>query len=90
MAMPESYVNVVTALETLDEDDLTLERVKNRLLETELKQAGKGVFVRNPELKTPISFNTERKIIYFKCGKPGHKSNKCRSRRTNKASELVV
>lgn len=36
-AMPYRYEHVVTALETLEEKDMTLNRIKTRMLEAELK-----------------------------------------------------
>lgn len=80
MAMPDSYGHVVNALETLDEKDLTIERVKSRLLEAELKLLSKAIEL---ESEAPVAFQSQQKkpqYTCFKCGKIVHKANKCRSK----------
>lgn len=76
-AMPDSYSQVVTALETLDEKILTVERVKSRLLECELRQNTQKPQMNRCE-DIPASFNASNKQIKcYICGKVGHKANKC-------------
>ncbi|WP_369199192.1 hypothetical protein, partial [Streptomyces djakartensis] len=80
MAMPASYSNTVAALETLEEEELTWDRAKGRLLEAELKLSSKD---REVVGETPVAFQSQSKrqpITCFKCAKVGHKADRCRSR----------
>lgn len=64
IAMPSEYNTVVA---TLEEDDLTMDRVKGRLLEAELKLKGEKTNT-NDTTGTPLSFEAQAKITCYKCG----------------------
>ena len=82
MTVPESYEHVVTALETLNENELTLERVKSRLLEDELKQHHKDIEL-SPGSSTSLSLHVqkknikkfEKKVLCYICNYPNHKAD---------------
>jgi len=80
IAMPNEYNTVVATLETLEEHDLTMDRVKGRLLEAELKLKSEKTNTDGTADGTPLSFETQVKITCYKCGKLGHKANKCKSK----------
>lgn len=66
LTMPEKYSNVITVLETIDAD-ITLDFVKSRLLDAELKMNAEN------ENKTTdeVAFNTEQRKCY-NCGDTRH------------------
>ncbi|KAK9737422.1 hypothetical protein QE152_g10705 [Popillia japonica] len=71
LSMPEEYDNVITALETMNnEKELTVEFIKARLLDAELKLKNKDIKLE----KTEMDFSAQRTQKCFKCGKPGHKA----------------
>lgn len=82
LTMPNEYDNVVTALETLSAERLTLSFVKNCLLEEESKRSGSKQKSKN-ENQDSIAFvsstgkntkNQERfKYKCYNCGLVGHK-----------------
>lgn len=82
--IPRSYDSVKDSLLTLGEEDLTFDRVKNRLLEAELERKGRDEASRVDEGST-AAFNVKQKrtkkrvnkITCFNCGEQGHKSFKC-------------
>lgn len=78
-AMPESYESVVTALETLDESALTIDRVKSRLLECELKMSLDHGNKSN-HTETPVAFGAMKKNKCFHCGKNWFKGHKCQKK----------
>lgn len=81
-AMPQCYEHVVTALETLDEKELTLERIKSRMLEAELKDQSRRMEpTTSPSMSLHTQGQSQRKkkkpLICYNCREPGHKSIKC-------------
>lgn len=77
LTLPEDYETVVTTIETMSSgDDLTLESVKAKLLDAEIKIKGK-------EVPTPESSFL---ITCFKCGRTGHKANKCNNNQSENRS----
>lgn len=73
LSLNEEYEAVITAIETLN-TDVTMDFVKSRLLDEELKIKNKqGINETAPE----VSFKTNMYTCY-KCGKEGHKIADCR------------
>lgn len=89
MGLPETYDNVVSALESFAKEDLTMERVKTRLLEEELKRKSKRMSSQDNGKEDPneaVAFNTSNKYRQkqqnkgprcFNCNEYGHKQNVC-------------
>lgn len=79
--MPQSYENVVTAIETLSSEQLSINFVNSRLLDEELKR--NNLRTENTEgISLNITVKTAFKvfpIICFTCKKVGHQSYECRS-----------
>jgi predicted DNA-binding protein len=86
LTMPPEYDTVVTAIETLASEELTISFVKNRLLDEESKRLGsrqeKGkeastssAFVAPTRNK---KFDGRSKLKCFNCGIIGHKKSECR------------
>lgn len=74
LTMPKEFDALVTALETLDPEKLSLDFVKGRILDECTK--------RNANDKTDASGGAMNvKIVCYNCGKPGHIKSKCRSRK---------
>lgn len=69
ITIPEKYETVITAMETIA-DKLTLEFVKSRLLDAELK-------LKNDD---EIDNNLDTSFSCFSCGKRGHKQFQCPER----------
>src|ERR1700733_9667699 len=81
-SLPESYGTLITALETRPEEDLTIELVKNKLLE-EFQRKSKVVSEHNEqELKALKTIKKEVKpkvsLTCFFCKKPNHIKKDCR------------
>lgn len=102
LAMPKSYDTVVTAIEAISSDKISLEFVKNRLIEEEIKR--KGLQERSVE-NSQAFFNKnlpyqKRKFNFecYNCGKKGHRKSECKFKpkksqfknRTNQKEANVV
>ena len=76
LALPKSYEALITALETIQPDQLTLEYVKKRLLDEQVKRSGKCST--NSE-DTGESDFAGRKVGFkcYGCGRFGHKRADC-------------
>lgn len=80
LTMPETYNNVVTALETLSPDTLTIEFVKGRLLDEEAKKSNS---IKNEESSSDsAAFNAKNTGKFpfkcYNCDRVGHKSAECK------------
>lgn len=85
--IPKKYKHVKSALQTIAHDDLSMDRVRTRLLEEEMQEK------REAERETPkedsaiaAAFKTNKKVYPKKiircyiCGDPKHKADKCPKR----------
>ena len=86
LTLNSSYATLVTALETMPENSLTVDFVKSRLLDEETKhQRGSVVDSSSSEPAAFSSANSwqrkpqqqTRTIKCFVCKKNGHKANQC-------------
>lgn len=85
LTLNDDYDSVITAIETLN-TNITMEFVKSRLLDEELKQKTKFKTVAESTFKTE-SLNYGNRNC-FQCGKPGHRIAECRQN-TNKNKQGV-
>lgn len=83
MSLPASYESVTTALETMKAEDLTMEFVKGRLLDSETKRKSATTKDRpehknvNEEYSSAMMGLNKKGITCFTCGKKGHFQNNC-------------
>lgn len=87
------FATVVTALETMPEENLTLEFVKCRLLDEEIKCRGKDVGLSGPK-REPAAFvgkpTGAKKWKCFVCQKVGHKAAECPDREKKEEREEEI
>lgn len=79
ITLPKSFNSVVTALETLDVEKLTMVFVKSRLLDFQTKVnmcEGKS-FESFEKSSTFVAKSKKYKIRCYNCGKEGHKKSNC-------------
>ena len=85
ISLPDRFDNIVSALENLEPTELTMERVKARLLEEETKRKTKLV---KTDQSTGAAFNSNRNTkklpICYNCKEEGHKRPECPKRNKNK------
>ena len=85
LTLPRSYENLVTAIETMNPNDLTLEFVKSRLIDEHGKRNNRGSSSNSNESYAMQMRNPN--LLCFKCGKKGHIKSMCWSKSfTNKNS----
>lgn len=86
LTLGPAYGTVVTSIETMSEENLTMEFVKCRLLDEETKQRGLGVESFTPANETAAFSGTkmQKKIRCFSCKKEGHKSVDCPEKKKKK------
>lgn len=105
LTMPTEYDVVVTAIETLSADKLTLSFVKNRLLDEEAKRNGSAERVQADSNKSSTAFvstassgkagrykqSVPKRFPYkcYNCGLTGHKRADCKKPKKNKNSEVA-
>ena len=100
LTMPVEYDTVVTALETLSKDELSLGFVKNRLLDEESKRKSLGIKKNKTELSSATAFSSSRKgtnktnktqpfpYNCHSCGLYGHKRADCRKKPQEKRESV--
>ena len=89
ISLPDSYDHVASALENLAEKELTLERVKARLLEEELKRKFKATSVADQQSGAAFNAKNNQKKSRitpkcFHCHEVGHKRPDCPQRNKKK------
>lgn len=80
LSLPESYESVITALETMKAEELTIEFVKGRLLDIDIKKKSMGSKERlehNEDHPSAMMGYNKKQITCFLCGKKGHFQNNC-------------
>lgn len=79
LTLGPAYSTVVTALETMPEENLTMEFVKCRLLDEETKQKSvdSEKFPSNSDTAAFSGTKQQKKIRCFRCKKEGHKLADC-------------
>lgn len=85
LTLPETYGNLVTAIETMHAKDLTLDFVKSRLLDEYAKRNCGSSNGKSNETHAMTSKNPS--IVCFKCGKRGHIMSRCRAKKANKSAK---
>lgn len=81
LTLPESFESVVTALETIKAEDLKIEFVKGRLLDTDTNRKTKSKdYSENPETDNEAVAMAASKldVICYNCGKKGHYKSDCK------------
>ncbi|KAI5725973.1 hypothetical protein M8J77_022339 [Diaphorina citri] len=91
LALPDSFNYVVAAIETMvSKEELTLDFVKNRLLDEHLKRSSKcGTSASRVEETSSHSFAAFRFNCHF-CGKPGHKRSQCYERMKKEKNQMDI
>lgn len=79
LTLPKSYDPVVTALETMKIDELTIEFVKGRLLDDDIKRKTNNEPNENTETPTAVAMSgvMKKDVICYTCGKRGHYKTDC-------------
>lgn len=72
ITLPSKYDMVVTAVETIDSNLLTMELVRSRLLHAESKHKRDDISISVHD--EGVAMYGERNIQYYYCKRPGHKS----------------
>lgn len=86
LSLPKSYDNLVTALETLDPDILSIDFVKGRLLDEfiKTKQSEGASCIKS---SSPVAMNAnEFKFKCYRCNQVGHKWFECKANNGQRAN----
>lgn len=85
LTMSSKYEQVITAIETVN-SDISMDFVRSRLLDEELKLKGKD---KHGSIKDEVVFKANTNIVCYKCNKIGHKAIDCRTQSKNRFSPQV-
>lgn len=77
LSLPKSFESVSTALETLSPDKLSLEFVKGRLRDADIKINGENRLSSNHVPSSAFATVSRKNITCFNCGQKGHYKNEC-------------
>lgn len=78
LTLPKEYDTLVTALETMDQEKLSMDFVKTRLMDEYNKRSGISCPIKPSEpgaMNAKVEGNQE--IVCYRCHKPGHKKSQC-------------
>lgn len=90
ITLPESYDNLVTALETMNQEKLSLEFVKTRLMDEHNKRSGRESTGRSNESGAMSAKGQRKQLKCFGCGKIGHKKSSCFAQKKGKKNSNNV
>lgn len=91
LSLPKSYDSVVTALETMKAEELTMEFVKGRLLDSDIKMKSSVVVAERPEQNINEEYPTamlgykKKFITCYLCGEKGHYQSDCPNNKRTKS-----
>ena len=91
--MPSNYDPLVTALENIDDKDVSLEIVKHRLLGEESKRTDRADYCGEEKSTAFVGGSFYKKKFKGKChrcGKVGHMQKDCRSKMQDRNANSVV
>lgn len=78
VTLPKSYDPLVTALETLNPETLTMDFIRSRLIDEYNKRECKNARPQvSSEYPAAMSANSANQLICYNCGKSGHKRYDC-------------
>lgn len=80
LSLPKSYDSVVTALETMKIDELTIEFVKGRLLDSEIKRKTINDDEDKETLSKQVAMSgvVKKDVTCYQCGIRGHYKTECK------------
>lgn len=81
LTLPKTFDNVITALETINPKDLSLDFAKSRLLDEYNKRSGEQSNGKTGDSHAMSA--RDPNITCFNCGKKGHIKSQCRSKKKN-------
>ncbi|KAK9688266.1 protein of unknown function (DUF4219) [Popillia japonica] len=80
LTLPKSFDAIVTAIDTMADDNITLNFVKSKLLDHDLKKNGNSEKISNKMTTTAFTSHSKFKYKCFSCGKIGHRKADCKFR----------